>query len=141
MVKNLPAMQEAQVLSLGQEDPLEEAMVTHSSILAWEITRTEEPGGHRDSNTTEVIKHTHMIHVCIAFIIWLYSSFNQFFIDLVNIYVLWGFCCCCFIKKWYGMDGATHTHVSISKRLSLNSRNGIARLQGTYMHFTFGLLV
>ena len=44
-VKNLPAMQETQVLSLGQEDPLEEEMATHSSILAWEIPWTEEPGG------------------------------------------------------------------------------------------------
>ena len=45
MVKNLPAMQEAWVRSLGQEDPLEEEMVTHSSIFAWEIPWTEEPGG------------------------------------------------------------------------------------------------
>ena len=45
MVKNLPAMQETQVPSLGQEDPLEQEMATHSSILAWEISRTEEPGG------------------------------------------------------------------------------------------------
>ena len=47
MVKNLPAMQEMQkmqVLSLGREDPLEESMVTHSSILAWRIPWTEEPG-------------------------------------------------------------------------------------------------
>ena len=38
-------MQETQVLSLGWEDPLEKEMATHSSILAWEIPRTEEPGG------------------------------------------------------------------------------------------------
>ena len=38
-------MQETQVRSLGQEDPLEEEMATHSSILAWEIPRTKEPGG------------------------------------------------------------------------------------------------
>ena len=37
--------QETQVRSLGQEDPLEESMITHSSILAWEIPSTEEPGG------------------------------------------------------------------------------------------------
>ena len=46
-VKNLPAMQktqEMQVRSLGQEDPLEEETATHSSILAWEIPWTEEPG-------------------------------------------------------------------------------------------------
>ena len=45
MVKNLPALQETQVQSLGQEDPLEEEMATHSSILAWRIPWTEEPGG------------------------------------------------------------------------------------------------
>ena len=45
MVENLPAMQETQVQSLGQEDPLERELVTHSSILAWEIPWTEETGG------------------------------------------------------------------------------------------------
>ena len=44
-VKKLPAMQETQVRSLGQEDPLEKEMATHSSILAWRIPWTEEPGG------------------------------------------------------------------------------------------------
>ena len=47
MVKNLPEMQETQVQSLGWEDPLEKGMATHSSILAWRIPRTEEPGGQR----------------------------------------------------------------------------------------------
>ena len=45
MVKNLSAMQEAWVQFLGQEDPLEKGMATHSSILAWGIPWTEEPGG------------------------------------------------------------------------------------------------
>ena len=45
VVKNLPAMQETQVPSLGWEDPLKEEMATHSSILAWETPRTKEPGG------------------------------------------------------------------------------------------------
>ena len=44
MVKNPPAIQETQVQSLGQEDPLEKGVATHSSILAWEISWTEEPG-------------------------------------------------------------------------------------------------
>ena len=44
-VKNPPAMQETRVQSLGQEDPLEEETATHSSILAWEIPWTVEPGG------------------------------------------------------------------------------------------------
>ena len=45
MVKSLPVMQETCVRSLGQEDPLEKGMATHSSILAWRIPWTEEPGG------------------------------------------------------------------------------------------------
>ena len=44
MVKNMPAMLETQVQSLGQEDPLEKEMATHSSIIAWRIPWTEEPG-------------------------------------------------------------------------------------------------
>ena len=44
MVKNLPVMQETCVRSLGQEDPLEKGMATHSSILAWRIPLTEESG-------------------------------------------------------------------------------------------------
>ena len=44
-VKNLPAMQETPVRFLGREDPLEEGMATHSSIFAWRIPWTEEPGG------------------------------------------------------------------------------------------------
>ena len=44
MVKNLPAVQETQILSLSWEDPLEKGMATHSSILAWRIPQTEEPG-------------------------------------------------------------------------------------------------
>ena len=44
-VKNLPAVQETRVRSLGWEDPLEKEMATHSSILAWKISCTEEPGG------------------------------------------------------------------------------------------------
>ena len=43
-VKSLPAMQETQVQSLGQENPLEKEMATHSNILAWKIPWTEEPG-------------------------------------------------------------------------------------------------
>ena len=45
IVKNLPAMQETQVWSLGQEDPLKKGMATHSSIPAWRIPLTEKPGG------------------------------------------------------------------------------------------------
>ena len=44
MVKNLPAMKEIPIRSLGREDPLEKEMATHSGILAWETAWTEEPG-------------------------------------------------------------------------------------------------
>ena len=58
LVKNLPAMQEIWILSLGWEDPLEEGMATLSSVLAWRIPRTEEPGGlqscnHKESDLTQ----------------------------------------------------------------------------------------
>ena len=53
MVKNLPAMQETQVQSLGWEDTLEKGMVTHSSILAWKIPRTEEPRGPQSMGSQE----------------------------------------------------------------------------------------
>ena len=51
MVKNLPAVQETWLRSLGWEDPLERGMATHSSILAWKIPWTEEPGGVTQSQT------------------------------------------------------------------------------------------
>ena len=50
----MPETQEMQVLSLGQEDPLEREMATHSSILAWEIPCTEEPGGLQSMGSQRV---------------------------------------------------------------------------------------
>ena len=64
MIKNLPAMWGTWVLSLGQEDPLKEGMATHSSILAWRIPWTEEPGGQQSmgsqSDTTEQLSTQHI---------------------------------------------------------------------------------
>ena len=54
MVKNLPSVQETQVRSLGQEDPVEKGMATHSSILAWRIPWTEEPGGLQSMGSQRV---------------------------------------------------------------------------------------
>ena len=54
MVKNLPAMQETQVPSLGQKDPLEKEMATHSNILAWKIPWTEEPGGLQFTGVSKI---------------------------------------------------------------------------------------
>ena len=63
MVKRLPTMQETWVGSLGREDPLQKEMATHSSILAWRIPWTEEPGrlqswGRKELDTTEQL-HFH----------------------------------------------------------------------------------
>ena len=71
MVKNLPEMQETRVWSLGQENPLEKGMATHSSILAWRIPWTEEPGrlhspwGHKESDMTE------QLTLSISYFIWI----------------------------------------------------------------------
>ena len=95
MVKNLPAMQETQIQSLGQEDPLEKGMATLSSILAWRIPRTEEPGtlqskrsqrvGHDwATNTLTFTFHTHTHTYTIQFSsvqslsrVWLYSAIKK----------------------------------------------------------------
>ena len=55
MVKCLPTVQETQVRSLGWEDPLEKEMATHSSILAWKIPWTEEPGGLQSMGSQRVV--------------------------------------------------------------------------------------
>ena len=54
MVKNLPAVQEMQVQSLGRADPLEKEMATHSSVLAWRIPWTEGPGGLQPMGSKQV---------------------------------------------------------------------------------------
>ena len=61
-MKNLPAMQETYAQFLGQEEPLEKEMFTHSSILAWRISWSEEPGGlqsmgRKESDVTERLTH------------------------------------------------------------------------------------
>ena len=76
MVKNLPAIQETRVLSLGWEDPLEEEITTHSSILAWRIPRTEEPGGlelmglQRAGHDWVPNTHTHDPHILCSLAQW-----------------------------------------------------------------------
>ena len=54
MVKNLPTMWQTRVGSLGQEDPLEKGTATRSSVLAWRIPRTEEPGGLQSTGSQRV---------------------------------------------------------------------------------------
>ena len=87
MVKNPPAEQETQVHSLGWEDPLEEGMATHSSILAWRIPQTEEPGGLLSRglqrvgyNWTSNTQHRRYIYMNVEFPVFLLESWRQ---DLV----------------------------------------------------------
>ena len=82
-INNLPAVQETWVPSMDQEYPLEKRTTTHSSILAWEILRTEEPGrlqsmGHKESDTTMQLSPSQGLSICkttqemcIRYIIWL----------------------------------------------------------------------
>ena len=61
VVKNPPAMQETHLPTLGQEEPLEKGMATHSSVLPWEMPRTEEPGGLQSTGSRGVrTEHTHL---------------------------------------------------------------------------------
>ena len=62
MIKNLPAMQETWVRSLGQEDPPEKGMASYASI-AWRIPRIEEPGGLQESDRTEKLTHYRHTHL------------------------------------------------------------------------------
>ena len=78
MVKNLPAVQETRVQSLGQEDPLEKELATHSSILAWRIPSTEKPGSLQSTGQQRVVPerlslslftvmiaiHTYLLNCC-----------------------------------------------------------------------------
>ena len=74
MVKNLPATQEIQVWSLGQEDLLEKGMATHSSILAWRIPWTEEPGGLQSMGLQRVrhdwVTNTHTMNLVRPYSKW-----------------------------------------------------------------------
>ena len=62
MVKNLPAIQETWIKSLGREDPLEKGMATNSSILAWRIPWTEEPGGLQSMEYSKELDTTEQLH-------------------------------------------------------------------------------
>ena len=64
-VKNLPAIWETQVRSLGQEDPLEKGLATHSSILAWKISCTEEPG-RPQSMMSQRVRHAEQLTLSLS---------------------------------------------------------------------------
>ena len=92
MAKNLPAMQGTQVQSLGQEDPLDKRMATHSNILAWRIPWTEEPGGLQSMGSqrvghdwaTKTIKVLNLSPKVYAVFILL--NFGLFWNPCVNVY-------------------------------------------------------
>ena len=73
LVKNLPAMQETQVQSLGREGPLEKGMATHSSFLAWRIPWTENPGRLQSMGSRRV-GHDFDCYECIQFMVSCYTS-------------------------------------------------------------------
>ena len=83
MVKSPPAMQKSQVRSLSWEDPLEEGMATHSSVLAWRIPWTEEPGGLRPMGSQKA-RHSRATNT-------LTSLFSHGFININRCAVSWAF--------------------------------------------------
>ena len=82
MVSNLPAIQETQVWFLGQVDPLEKGMATHSSILAWRIPWTEEPGGLQSMGSKRVGHN--WPHFWILLFYWVLRIFSIFWV-LISI--------------------------------------------------------
>ena len=89
-VKNLPAMQETWVRSLAQEDLLEKGRATHSSILAWRIPWTEEPGrlksmGYKESHMTEQLplSHLHLMQLIIK--LYLHLPFCYIYLSLLYL--------------------------------------------------------
>ena len=89
MVKRLPTMQETQIQSLGREDLLEKEMATHSSILAWKIPWTEEPGRPQSMGSQKVreTSTTEQLHFLLFFntyaIIYNFSKFSLMFLVFV----------------------------------------------------------
>ena len=100
-IKSLPAMQKTQLRSLGQEDPLEEEMTTHSNILAWETPWTEEPG-RLQSRGSHRVRHnwstdTHYEHIArrmcffwflLIFYFFLMWTIFKVFVEFVTILLL-----------------------------------------------------
>ena len=81
-IKNLPPMQETQVWSLGWEDPLEKEMTTHSSIIAWRIPWTEDPGRLQSMGSQRVGHDWGTMHTCMssdmAVVPAAYEQFNEY---------------------------------------------------------------
>ena len=98
MVKNLPTMQDTRVWSLGQEDPLEKGMATHSSILAWRIPWTEEPSGLQSMESQSQTRLSDLDLLCLLWRnvyldllpIFCLDWFIYFFIELYELLVYFG---------------------------------------------------
>ena len=78
MVKNLPAMRETWVRSLGWEDPLEKGLATHASVLAWRIPWTEEPGGLQSMGSKSQTQLSDLQFLELPFLIHLLYFFLKF---------------------------------------------------------------
>ena len=106
-VKSLPAMRETWVWSLGQEDPLEKEMAIHSSILAWRIPWTEEPGGPQSMGSPRVghnwVTNFHF-HPCRLEIKTKWPPFLKIYLFLIDVYLMTTFLkytfCTCLVGQW-----------------------------------------
>ena len=141
LVKNLPAMQETRVQSLGQEDTLEKCMLTHHSILAWEIPWAEESGGLLFMGSQRVGHNRAVIHTqyktCRAFCIFWWSSYKVDFkkpsqlktvLGILRTLVPW------WLSSWegtkqtqVGQEGVVHLHMAGS-RANISMRSQICNI-------------
>ena len=129
MVKNLPAAQETRVRSLGQEDPLEKVLATHSSILAWRIPWTEEPDGLQSMGSHRV-GHDWATNTFFFtyFSAWTISFYHLSFIVKFRDITLFSLYLCCY-KLW---------EVSCYRKLCLLKCQGSFEIQSEFsLLFTF----
>ena len=103
IVKNMPTMQETQVWSLGQNDPLEKGMATHSSILAWRIPWTEEPRGLQ-STELQWVRHNWGVNTSLTIkVVWCkrtYEYFQNRWYILTFFLVPSRIQCTCWLLSW-----------------------------------------
>ena len=125
-VKNLPAMQETQVQSLGLKDPQDKGITTHSNILAWRIPCKRSlvaynPGDCKESDTTEVTKHacTHNVHICMMCAI---SNCSSKIFSCICIYVP-HICICTYMLIYIICVYMYNTYLKIMQKLT--SRKGV----------------
>ena len=116
VVKNLRAIQKSQVRSLGREDPLEKGMATHSSILAWEIPWTEEPGGLQSMGSQRVR------HDWVTNTLWLAGEYatghtHPLTIRYVDYQIGVIVCFCMKFAKHFWMEGGYSHPPKINRRI------------------------